>query len=295
MKFDLIGNPEKYNIATVAAELIALAKQKGAEVIADEDLGGIVGRKCKTASPKKLASACDVAITLGGDGTVMKAAHRVGFLGLPILGINLGTLGFLAEVPLEEMGAAITELLNGKVDREERSLISATTSGKKKFSVDALNEIVIDRRAGTRMIQLEMFVDGKFLNTYVADGIIIATPTGSTAYSLSAGGPIVSPASRVFIITPLAPHTLTARPFVVPDTVEIRIAARSDSQPMALFADGQEGCTLSSPATIVLRRSKKTVTFIRRKNISSYDILRAKLLWGKDVRAEISKTLFRKK
>jgi NAD+ kinase len=225
----------------------------------------------------------------------MKAAHRVGFLGLPILGINLGTLGFLAEVPVEEMEPAITEVLRGKVSREERTLISATMSGKKKFSTDALNEIVIDRRAGTRMIQLEMFVDGKFLNTYVADGIIVATPTGSTAYSLSAGGPIVSPASRVFVITPLAPHTLTARPFVVPDNVEIRIVASSDSQPMALFADGQEGCTLSSPATIVLKRATKTVTFIRRKNVSSYDILRAKLLWGKDVRAEISKKIFRNK
>jgi len=296
MTFALIGNSDKSNLQRVAAALIAFATQKGARVIADEDLTEIVRGICETAPPKKLAAACDIAITLGGDGTVMKAAHRVGFLGLPILGINIGTLGFLAEVPVEEMKRAITEVLRGNVDREERTLISArATSGKKIFTANALNEIVIDRRASTRMIRMETYINDKYLNTYVGDGIIVATPTGSTAYSLSAGGPIVSPGSRVFIITSLAPHALTARPFIVPDDDEIRMIVYSEAGSFSLSADGQEGCSLTSPATVILRRSEKAVTFIRRKNITSYDILRAKLLWGKDARAEASKKVFRKK
>ncbi len=285
MTFALLGNSRKPRFREAAEKLIAYAKRKGVRVFVDEELRDAVKTKCPVAPPAELAKSCDVAITLGGDGTVMKAAHRVGFLGLPILGINTGTLGFLAAAPVREMTQTIDDVLNGNVVREERACITATLGGAGSNRANAINEIVVERRAAMRMIRVEMHVDEKYLNTYFADGVIIATPTGSTAYSLAAGGPIVSTSSNVFLITPLAPHTLTARPLIVPDSVTIRMVVNADSETCSMIADGQGSNPLITPAVIHLRRAKKSVIFIRRKTVTEYDILRAKLLWGKDTRA----------
>lgn len=288
MKFALIGSVDKYNLVDVAAQLVAVAHAHGAEIVADAELAGALNGVCPV---EEHLETCDAAIALGGDGTVLKAVHRVGFAGVPVMGVNLGTLGFLAEVPIEEMDVAIAEIVSGDVVREERSFLVAETAGPRR-SLRALNEIVIDRRGASHMIQVDMSVDGMYLNTYIADGIIISTPTGSTAYSMSAGGPIVSPASRDLVITPLAPHALTARPLVVPDSVIITITAKSNHGSVALSADGYD-YDLASPADIEIRLASSSVTFLRRRGVSNYDVLRAKLLWGKDARGVASKQVFR--
>lgn len=289
MLIALIANPQKESMPAVAARLVNAVRAAGSDVVADAALATVLKGVC-TFSDK--LDECDAAIALGGDGTVLQAVHRVGFAGVPLCGINLGTLGFLAEVPVEEMEIAIDEIIGGAMVSEARTFLVAD-SGTPPAQM-ALNEIVIDKRGASRMIQIDIDVDGMYLNTYIADGIIVATPTGSTAYSLSAGGPIVAPASRDFVITPLAPHALTARPLIVPDSSKITITARSDRGTIVLSADGID-TPLASSARIEIRRADTSVTFLRRPGVSNYDVLRAKLLWGKDARGEASKKMFRQK
>ncbi len=288
MKLALIGSPDKYNLASVAEDVVRIARAHGADVVIDAELAGMLGGTCAVEAHLEQ---CDAALALGGDGTVLKAVHRVGFAGVPVMGVNLGTLGFLAEVPIEELDVALGEVIRGDVVREERTYLVAEAEGPRR-SIRALNEIVIDRRGSSSMIQVDMSVDDMYLNTYVADGVVIATPTGSTAYSLSAGGPIVAPSSRDFVITPIAPHTLTARPLVLPDTAIITITARSRHGNVALSADGYDS-ELSPTAIVEVRRASSTVTFLRRRGVSTWDVLRAKLLWGKDARGIASKQVFR--
>jgi NAD+ kinase len=290
MTLGLVGNPEKYEMREVAARLVSHATRRGVAVIADGDLADILSGLCPIADLSTLAL-CDAVIALGGDGTVLKAVHRVGFGGAPVLGVNLGTLGFLAEVPVEQLEVAVDEVIRGSVLLESRCALEVVLPDG--AVVRALNEVVLDKHGASRMITMEARIDGQYLNTYVADGLIIATPTGSTAYSLSAGGPIVSPTSNVFVITPLAPHTLTARPLVVPDTSVIELTITPDLPFASLAADGVDH-VVPSGTPIVIRRSSRSATFLHRPGISHFDILRAKLLWGRDARAAASKRAFRK-
>ncbi len=289
MTLGLVGNPEKYAMRDVAAQLVAHATRRGVEVIADGDLAATLGGVCAVDGTR--IPSCDTVIALGGDGTVLKAVHRVGFSGAPVLGVNLGTLGFLAEVPVEELEAALDEVIDGTMVLESRCAIE--TSLPDGTLVRALNEIVLDKRGASHMITMDARVDGQYLNTYVADGLIVATPTGSTAYSLSAGGPIVSPTSNVFVITPLAPHALTVRPYVLPDSSVIELTVATDLPTISLAADGSD-YVVPTGAPITIRRSPRAAKFLRRPGVSHFDILRAKLLWGRDARAAASKRAFRR-
>jgi NAD+ kinase len=205
------------------------------------------------------------------------------------LGINLGKLGFLAEVSLEELEPFIQDVIAGEHVIEERMLIK-TTIERDKSELYSMNDVVIDNSTSSRLIHISVYVNGDYLVSYSGDGIILATPTGSTAYSLAAGGPIVVPTTSVFVIQPISPHSLSARTVIIPDTSIIRIVVEHLSNEARVTADGQTEKIFTPPLDIYVRKAEYSVKLIKRKDRSYYDVLRAKLLWGSDIRLVKGKT-----
>lgn len=226
--------------------------------------------------------ACDLVIVLGGDGTILSVARRYAG-GPPILGVNLGFLGYLTEVPREDLYPALVEILAGKHAIEPRSLLEVRLVRAAGGSADylALNDAVIAKTAPSRIIELDVEVDGKVVSRYRADGLVISTPTGSTAYNLSAGGPILHPQLPVTVLTPICPHTLTLRPLVVPDTSVLSVRLETDSESVFLTVDGQEGTELAAGDRVRLRRHDQPVLLLRTAEPRSiFEGLRSKLHWG---------------
>ncbi|HAW19866.1 MAG TPA: NAD kinase [Flavobacteriales bacterium] len=230
------------------------------------------------------ATAFDVMISVGGDGTMLECATLICDSELPILGLNTGRLGFLSSISLEHMREAIDQIVSGAFMTDHRSLIKLETEqgifGKENF---ALNELTVHKKDTQSMIVIHAYVDGKFLNTYWADGLIIATPTGSTAYSLSCGGPIILPSSSNFIITPVAPHNLNVRPVLISDqsTVTLRVEGRSEN---FLISLDSRSATIEAQTVLTLSKHSFGVNLIRLKNHSFLKTLRNKLNWGLDKR-----------
>jgi len=283
-----MGNIRKPMLYSVAKELIGYLTKRKIEFVLSEELASVLTKKNEIAGGvriyplKKLADHCDIIIALGGDGTMLTAARSVGNRSTPILGINLGKLGFLAEVPVSAIRETINSILKNNYSVEERMVIEAYSPQKKKRFY-GMNDIVIDRGASKRVVALETYVNDKYLLTYSADGLIVTTPTGSTAYSLAAGGPIIVPESNVIMLNPIAAHTLTARPLVVPDTSTIRVVVKMGS-PVHITADGQIEAFYKTPAEIFIQKANYTIKLIKQKDHSFFELLRTKLLWGKDVR-----------
>lgn len=248
-------------------------------------LAGIEGRD--TASADDIASRVDLVIALGGDGTLLAAANRIAAAGLdvPIVGINFGSLGFLTEVTLAELYDAMTSVLDGTASIDSRMMLRAAigsdTAGP---SLDrlALNDIVITRGSLSRMIDLEVRINDDFVTRVKADGLILATPTGSTAYNLSAGGPIVEPTVDAFVMTPIAPHTLTNRPVVLSGSTEMRITPLFEGAQTEVYVtfDGQSGRELQRGEEIVIGRAERHLNLVRASGRSYYDVLQQKLKWG---------------
>lgn len=294
MTFGLIGNIAKPALKEVIHDLLVHLRKEGLPFAVLDDLAewavaSGVGNEIDKASvctAEDLPRRCDMLIALGGDGTMLSAARLVGRHGIPILGVNLGKLGFLAEVPIGDVTAAIKDVCEGRYAIDERMTLRASGSAF-PGELYALNEIVIDKGSSARVIELETFVNNDYLVTYAADGIIVSTPTGSTAYSLASGGPIVTPTSGVIMINPISPHTLTARAVVVPDDSTIRIVVKSSSKGVHHTADGQsEGITVA-PAEFTISKSPHPVRLVKRGKHTYYDLLRAKLMWGRDLRLGI--------
>ncbi len=293
MKFGIVGNTKKTNVNEVAWTLIHYLQQKEIPFVIHDELGLWLNKTGSTAplSNSVLCNGTDIAkrsemlIALGGDGTMLMAARMVHLHETPILGINLGKLGFLAEVSVNEVRECLDDILLGSYVIEERSALIAKTSKDNK-SYFALNEIVVDRGSSPRVIDLETVVNEEYLVTYTADGIIVTTPTGSTAYSLASGGPIVDPRSRVLTINPVSAHMLTARPVVVPDDNIIKVAIRSGVQQVHITADGQIEGLYDPPVEFYIQKASHPVRLVKRNKRSYFDVLRTKLLWGKDLRQE---------
>ncbi|MCL2670033.1 MAG: NAD(+)/NADH kinase, partial [Syntrophaceae bacterium] len=230
----------------------------------------------------KLGLLADLLVVFGGDGTILRIARLMREREVPIVGINLGDFGYLTEVNLEEMFAALEIILAGQVQLERRMMLDVAVQGGEKRHREGtvLNDAVINRGNLSRILALETLVDGRYMATFKADGLIIATPTGSTAYSLSAGGPIVFPELPSIIINPISPHTLTNRPILLPEAAVIQVTLWSKEQGATLTLDGQVSYTMKSGDTVTIRKSRHITTLVSSPHRSYLEILRTKLGWG---------------
>jgi NAD+ kinase len=280
--FPVVGVVAKRDAAaaTLAGELAEWLVRRGHLVRLDAATLAALGRS--DLATLEAGGACDLVIVLGGDGTILSVARRYAG-GPPILGVNLGYLGYLTEVPREDLYPALVEVLSGAYALESRSLLEVRLERAAGGAADylALNDAVIAKTAPSRIIEFDVEVDGKFVSRYRADGLVVSTPTGSTAYNLSAGGPILHPQLPVTVLTPICPHTLTLRPLVVPDTSVLAIRLETDSESVFLTVDGQEGTELAAGDRVRLRRHDRPVLLLRTAAPRSiFEGLRSKLHWG---------------
>lgn len=296
MIFGIIGNIAKTEIKDVLKNLISFFRKREIEFVIHEQLGiwfnklenNSVFESSVLCKEGDLLNRANMLIVLGGDGTMLAAARLVGSSGVPILGVNLGKLGFLAEVPVEDLEECLNEILSNNYYIDERMILTSVSQSDNSV-LSCLNDIVIDKGASARVIDIETYVNDEYLVTHAADGIIVSTPTGSTAYSLATGGPIVVPDSPVIMINPMAPHSLTARPVIVPNDSIIRIIIKTGSKPVHITADGQIEGFYNIPAEFTVQKGDYKIKLVRSKKRAYYDLLRAKLLWGRDVRIGIKK------
>jgi NAD+ kinase len=290
MKFGITGNLDKPGFREAVSGLIRKLERAGTEYCIDGRIAGLVDtvRPASLTSRlrdiEQLVTEVGILVAFGGDGTILNAARSVGSKGTPILGVNLGKLGFLAEFAPEEMDKAISDILAKRYIVEERLVLRASSPGIGEALFHAVNDVVLDKSRSSRVIDVEMHINGLFAVTYRGDGVIISTPTGSTAYALSNGGPIVIPTSNVIGITPISPHTLNGRPLVVPDTSLIRLIVREGSEEVLFSADGQREGLLMPPAEVFVQKAPYTLKLVKRIDRSYFDVLRAKLFWGQDAR-----------
>lgn len=279
----LLTNPMKPGAGALVSAALTACRREGISLLAGPDAGFAV---LPALSMETLLSEADALLVLGGDGTILHAVSGMVDHPLPILGINLGTLGFLAECAPDALDSAISLLAKGAFRLERRMLISARVGGVDETYV-ALNDIVVSRGSFSRMVQFDARVNGSTAMRFAGDGVIIASPTGSTAYSLSAGGPVVSPALPCFLMTPICPHTLSSRPIVVPSDAHLEVWLRprgEDDGGMLLTVDGAKRATLHDATALLIERSDQTLSFIRFGEERFFDRLRAKLTkWDEEM------------
>jgi NAD+ kinase len=225
----------------------------------------------------------DLIVVLGGDGTIISTARLLGDRSMPVLGINYGALGYLTEFRIEEMFLALEQIIAGNYELDHRVALRVEhcRNGEILSSNRVLNDVVINKAALARIIKIEVWLDRRFVNNFRADGLIVATPTGSTAYNLSAGGPIVYPSMNAIVMTPICPFTLSNRPIVVPDSAEIEIVLETKNEEVALTLDGQVGFQFEPDDTVKIRKSRTTFNLVRPPNRNYFDVLRDKLKWGR--------------
>lgn len=285
-----VGLVAKHRLAEAAgvlAELAGWLEARGVEPVFETDTAALVGLPPDrpTASRDELPAACDLMVVLGGDGTLIGMAGRIANAGVdvPIVGVNFGSLGFLTEIPLDELYPSLAAALAGSATIEERMMLRAWTIRAGKVHQDhyVLNDVVITKAALSRIIELSVSLDGRHVMSVRADGVIAATPTGSTAYNLAAGGPIVHPAVDAVLLTPIAPHMLTNRPLVVPGDSEIAIQpVMNGNEEVFVTFDGQSGYALQAHDHIAIEQAERPLRLVRAETRSYFDVLRQKLKWG---------------
>jgi NAD+ kinase len=266
---------------TLAGEITAWLESRGMEVYPDADLASNM-EGVRGYPGKSIPAMVDLIIVLGGDGTLISVARQVGNLNTPILGVNLGSLGFLTEVTLDEIYPVLEQVVRREFTTTSRMMLEAIVRrGEEEINrYQVLNDVVINKGALARIIDMEAWVDENYLTTFKADGLIIATPTGSTAYNLAAGGPIIYPDLHCLVISPICPHTLTNRPIIVSDEAVIRIEVKFQDEDVVFTADGQVGMPLHGGDVVEVRRSKNSTQLVRSPFKNYFQVLRTKLRWG---------------
>ncbi len=283
MKTVLIAaKPGKKELHQIVPELYRSLVGRGLRVIGDTETAIYFPEIEAIPRTQIVAAAPSFIIVLGGDGTLLAIARAVANSEIPILAVNLGSLGFLTEVPLTELYATVDAILDNRVAQETRSLLSCCVMRDQKCAAEftALNDVVITKSTIARMVEVDVTVNGQFVSNYKADGVIIATPTGSTAYSLAAGGPVLEPSVKALIITPVSPHALTNRPLVVRDDAEIVVTVSGTPEEGYLTVDGQVGMPALEGDRIICKRSPYCVHLLRLPGRTFFDVLRTKLKWG---------------
>ncbi len=281
-RIGLVINLKKPRATQIAESVISFLEEKGKQVFFDHDAAQALGRKAAVKPGEEFAAYCDCIIVLGGDGTLLNTARtRVGN-GVPLLGINLGHLGFLTEVEVEDTTAALEQLIAGNYRIEERMMIKAVVKREDKVleEFQALNDAIITKGAFSRLIHLDTYIDDKFFATFPADGLIVATPTGCTAYSLSAGGPLLMPDLDTMIVTPICPHTLYSRPLVIHGNSVVRTVVKSKPGEVVLTLDGQDGHYLQYMDEILIKKAECSTKLVKLNTRNFYEILRAKMKEG---------------
>lgn len=292
MKIAIYGQSVDKISKNIFLEILNISKSQNLELFVEEKYNSVLLKKLKTdhnhkvfSSYNDLDKSIDMMITIGGDGTLLRSITYIRDLGIPIIGINTGRLGFLATLNQELLNIELKKVLNGEFDVKERSLLEVSVDDNDNFSDFnfALNEVSVGRKNTTSMIEIKTTLDGEYLNTYWADGLIVSTPTGSTGYSLSCGGPIMTPSSQTFSITPIAPHNLNARPLVISDEIKIQLSVEGREKSHLLSLDSQI-ISLKNNVKIKIKKANYKIKLASINNNSFYKTLRNKLLWGEDRR-----------
>ncbi len=293
MYIGFIGSPEKKGIGYYLSRWVGWLTEQGKHVGLLPELASLLKETLRSeieihTQEHELVRRCDLLVTLGGDGTILRAARLIGDTNVPILGVKFGGLGFLADVSPEEFEVAFREVSQGHVLRQERMVLQGELIGAQWESggpAFALNDFVVLREHRSHVTRINMWVDDDPVCTFIADGLIISTPTGSTAYSMAAGGPLLMPMLQSIVITPICPHSLTMRPLVVDDRSTVKVApGKGEDEKLIISADGREMAALKHEQYLVVRKADYTVTILQRKQHTFFDILRAKLNWGDDIR-----------
>ncbi|MBP1763733.1 MAG: nadK [Firmicutes bacterium] len=280
----LFPNTKKQSVGTVLGWMIQYLKERNVKIMMNETAAQEMGYPELAGSREKMQEEITLGMTLGGDGTLLSTAREIAPVGIPVCGVNMGQLGFLTEVELPQLGQALDKIINGDYYIEERLMLDAMiVRGKDTMYLSsALNDVVVSKGGFSRMIRMKLFIDGQFTTDYPADGLIVATSTGSTGYSLSAGGPIVNPSLKVIILTPICPHSLHTRSLVVSEKEEIKIVLQATHEDIVLTVDGQTVYKLLPDDVVLVKRSPYRARFVRFSESSYYQTLRTKLRRGND-------------
>jgi NAD+ kinase len=278
----IISRPRRSNLAEIVPPLLAWLEEHGVRTVVDAETAGSLRDDGLGKTRHQVAEQADLLLVLGGDGTLLAAAREAAPRGVPILPVNMGSLGFLASFTVDELYPALEATLAGESTINERVLllVERVNRGEILTKQRVLNDGVVHKGTLARMIELELYVDDGFVCRYRADGLIVATPTGSTAYSMSAGGPIVHPMVESILITPICPHTLSDRPVVIHDTSKIELRVAESSESVFLTLDGQTGVPMQVGDRVRITRAEERLKLIQPPNKSYFEILRSKLKWG---------------
>jgi len=277
----IISRPDRPEVAEILPGLLTWLAEHGYKIVVDLATSQYISGQKVVPRSEMASQPLDLVVVLGGDGTLLSAARVTATIDVPLLGVNLGSLGFLTEVPLQSLYSMLEAIGRGHAEVEHRSLMQVDLLREDEVRGRYLvfNDAVVNKTALARLNTYDLHIDKAFVSSYRADGMIVATPTGSTAYSLSAGGPVLMPSVKAFVITPVAPHSLTHRPLVVPDSVEIEIMLRSEEEVAYLSLDGQPGLDLRDGDRVHCRRSEHQVNLFR-TGTDFFHVLRTKLKWG---------------
>jgi len=277
----IVSRPARPEVGRTVPELLTWLHAHGYRVVVDPETAKYSKGQEEVPRAQMASRPLDLVVVLGGDGTLLSAVRATAAIDVPLLGVNLGSLGFLTDVPLSSLFPVLDQIAQGNAAVEQRSLMHCDLLRGEEVlgSYLAFNDVVVNKTALARLNHYDLFVDKMFVSSYRADGMIVATPTGSTAYSLSAGGPVLMPTVNAFVITPVSPHSLTHRPLVVPDSAVIEILLRSDEEVAYLSLDGQPGLDLRDGDRVRCRRSEHKVSLFR-TSADFFQVLRTKLKWG---------------
>jgi len=287
-RIGLVLKPHQPEALKTICELTQWLTARGIELVGGPELEQdriqqATGCSVREVQSEKLAEAVDLVLVLGGDGTMIATARMIGHSDVPVLGVNFGGLGYLAEFRIEELHSALEAILAENYRLDKRVMLSVELlRGQESITKNrVLNDVVINKSALARIIEIEAYFNQQFVNSFRADGLIVSTPTGSTAYNLSAGGPVIFPSMNAIVITPICPFTLSNRPIVVPDDADIELRLKTDKEDVALTLDGQVGFALQVEDRVMIKKSNTTFKLIQPANRNYFDVLRDKLRWGR--------------